>query len=181
MVGREQTVEDNRLCFPTGRITVHLAALHTAISTEKQISPGNAMPTTLRRKPHELLVGGQAEVVIEPGRVVPHQGNEFLIHGSYTFGSASQGIGLRWRQDHALEAKAWLTIEPGIIEYAGVVEGTSKIGIGGQRVVYHRSNNIRQKQCRGHIRDRFQESGSDVFIVRDFTVQQTVAPVHLTP
>src|SRR5215475_8983613 len=115
MVGREQTVEDNRLCFPTGRITVHLAALHTAIGTEKQISPGNAMPTTLRRKPHELLVGGQAEVVVEPGRAVPHQSDELLIHGSYAFGSASQGISLSLRQDHALETKARLTIAPGII------------------------------------------------------------------
>ena len=34
-----------------------------------------------------------------------------------------------------------LTIEPGSIEYAGVVEGASKIGIGGQCVVYHGSNN----------------------------------------
>src|SRR5215467_10397867 len=145
MVGREQTVENNCLCFPTGRITVHLAALHTAISTEKQISPGNAMPTALRRKPHELLVGGQAEIVVEPGRVVPHKGDQLLIHGSYAFSSASQGIGLRWRQDHTLEAKAGLAIQPGIVKNTGIVESTSKIGIGGQCVVYHRSDNTGQE------------------------------------
>src|SRR5262245_39753453 len=130
MIGGEQTVEDNRLCFPAWRIPVHLAALQTAVGAKKQISPGNAMPTALRRKPHEFLVGGQAEIVVEPGRMVPHQSHELLIHCSDTFGSAAQGLGLRRRQDHTLEAKAWLAIEPGIIEYAGVVESASKISIG---------------------------------------------------
>src|SRR5262245_36026372 len=97
MVGREQTVEDDRLCFPAWRITVHLAALHTAVGAEKQISPGNAVPTALRRKPHEFLVGGKAEVVVEPGRMVPYQGDQLLIHGPDAFGSASQGIGLSLR------------------------------------------------------------------------------------
>src|SRR5262249_23688282 len=101
--------------------------------------------TALGRKPHEFLVGGKAEVVIEPGRVVPHKGDQFLVHGSYAFGSAAQGIGLRRRQDHTLEAKAWLAIEPGIVKDTGIVERTSKIGIGGQCVVYHRSNNTGQE------------------------------------
>src|SRR5215831_8135838 len=116
MVGSEQTIEDDRLGFPAWRITVHLTALHTAIGAEKQISPGNAMPTALGRKPHEFLVGGQAEVVVEPGRVVPYKGDQLLIHGSYAFGSASQGISLRRRQDHTLEAKAWLAIKPRIVK-----------------------------------------------------------------
>src|SRR5262245_63615033 len=60
MVGSKQTVENDRLGFPAWRITVYLAALHTAIGAEKQISPGNAMPTALRRKPHKFLVGGKA-------------------------------------------------------------------------------------------------------------------------
>src|SRR5438093_13081543 len=106
MVGGEQTVEDDRLCFPAWRITVYLAALHTAIGAEKQISPSNAMPTPLRRKPHELLVGGQAEVVIEPSRMVPHQGDQLLIHNTDAFSSASQGVDLNRRQDHALKEKA---------------------------------------------------------------------------
>src|SRR5262245_33697319 len=178
MVGREQTVEDDRLCFPAWRITVHLAALHTAVGAEKQISPGTAVPTALRRKPHEFLVGGKAEVVVEPGRMVPYQSHELLIHCSDAFGSAAQGIGLCRRQDHTLEAKAWLAIEPGIIEDTGVVEIASKISISRQCIVYHRSNNTGQKQRRSDIRYRFQEPGSDVFIVRDFTVQQTVTPVH---
>src|SRR5215510_7303283 len=157
MVGSEQTIEDYRLCFPTWRITVHLAALHTAVGAEKQISPGNAMPAALRRKPHEFLVGGKAEVVVEPGRMVPYQSHELLIYCSDAFGSASQGIGLRRRQDHTLEAKAWLTIEPGIIEDAGVVESANKISISRQCIVYHRSNNTGQKQRRSDIRYRFQE------------------------
>src|SRR5262245_16343233 len=155
MVGDEQTVEDDRLCFSAWRITVHLTALHTAVGAEKQISPGNTMPTALRRKPHEFLVGGKAEIIIKPDRMVPHQSHELLIHCADAFGSASQSIGLRRRQDHTLEAKAWLAIEPGIIEDAGVVESTSKISIGWQCVVYHRSNNTGQKQRRGDIRYRF--------------------------
>src|SRR5712691_9950584 len=102
MVGSEQTVENDRLGFPAWRITVYLAALHTAIGAEKQISPGNAMPTALRRKPHEFLVGGKAEIVVEPGRMVPHQSHQLLIHSTHAFGSASQGLGLSPRQDHAL-------------------------------------------------------------------------------
>ena len=139
------------------------------------------MPTALRRKPHEFLVGGETEILVEPGRMVPHQSNQLLVYCPDAFGSASQGLGLSARQDHTLEAKAWLTIEPGVVEYTGVIESTSKIGISGQCVVYHRSNNIGRKQRRGHIGCRFQEPGSDVFIVRDFTVQQTVAPVHRAP
>src|SRR4029453_13630839 len=106
MVGREQTVEDDRLCFSAWRITVHLAALHTAVGAEKQISPGNAMPAALRPKPHEFLVGGKAEVVVEPGRMVPYQSHELLIYCSDAFGSASQGIGLRRRKNPPREAKA---------------------------------------------------------------------------
>src|SRR2546426_770076 len=70
MIGSEQTIEEDRLGFPAWRITIHLAALHTAIGAEKQISSGNAMPTALRRKPHEFLVGGKAEIIIEPGRMI---------------------------------------------------------------------------------------------------------------
>jgi hypothetical protein len=128
------------------------------------------MPTALRRKPHEFLVGGKAKIVVEPGRMVPYQGHQLLIHGAHTFGSPSQGIGLSRRQDHTLEAKARLTIEPGIIEDASVVEIASKISIGRQCAVYHRLNNTGEKQRRGHICRRFQEPGGNVFITCDFTV-----------
>ena len=94
VIGSQQTVEEHRFCFPTGRITVHFAALHTAVGAQKEIGPSNAMPTALGRKPHEFLIGGEAKIVVQPGRMVPHQGDEFLIHGSHTFGSASQGFSL---------------------------------------------------------------------------------------
>ena len=70
-----------------------------------------------------------------PGRVVFNTSAD-------AFGSASQGLSLGSRQDDPLQTKAWLAIEPGVIEYAGVVESPSKIGIGRQCVVYHRSNNV---------------------------------------
>src|SRR5438046_5964494 len=122
MVGGEQTVEDDRLGFPTWGITVHLTALYAAISAQKKISPGNTVPTALRRKPHEFLVGSEAEILVEPGRVIPHQGNQLLIHCPDALGSALQGIGLQPRHNDPLQAKAWPAIAPGIVEYACVVE-----------------------------------------------------------
>src|SRR5437764_11729333 len=97
MVGVEETVEDHGFRFPTRRVTVDLTALYAAIGTAKEIRPRNAMPATLCRKPHELLVRGEAEIVIEPIRVVPHQGDQLLVHCSNAFGSASQGVRLRPR------------------------------------------------------------------------------------
>ena len=89
MIASEQTVEDDRLGFPAWGIAVHFATLHTAIGTQKQVSPGDTMPTALRRKPHEFLVGGEAEVRVEPGRMVPHQSNQLLVYRPDAFGSTS--------------------------------------------------------------------------------------------
>src|SRR5262249_40512379 len=173
-------VEHDGFCFPTRRVTVHLTALDAAITTAKEIRPRYAVPAPLRGKPHELLVRGETEIVIEPGRMVPHQCDQLLIHGADAFSRASQGLRLRTRQHQALQAKARLTIKPGIVEYARIVQGMRKIGVRGQSFVYHKGPSPCGKgedALRRHSRGRGDQNTPDqtIWVINSAIVTYAVA------